>query len=276
VSDASGSGASGQRLHGRAAIVTGGGSGIGRAIALRFAAEGARVAVAGQRAERLEETVQAIAASAEARAAGGSAIALACDVADGAQVQRLVAATVEAFGAVDVLVNDAARNRPAGAVAETVAEMSEEWWDATLAVNLTGAFHCCKYALAPMLRAGRGVIVNVASTSGVAGNWNQGAYVASKHGLVGLTRSLALDYAARGIRAVAICPGFIETERSLRFSTHNRGDDWRARKLADIPLGRFGKPEEVAALAAFLASDEAAYISGAVIPIDGGTAARRG
>jgi NAD(P)-dependent dehydrogenase (short-subunit alcohol dehydrogenase family) len=126
-----------------------------------------------------------------------------------------------------------------------------------------------------MIQGGGGSIVNVASTSGIAGNWNQSAYVASKHGLVGLTKSIALDYAAQNIRANAICPGFIETERSVKFSSLNRSADWRARKLAEIPLARLGRTEEVAALAAFLASDESSYITGAVIPIDGGTAARR-
>src|SRR6185369_7685960 len=158
---------------------------------------------------------------------------------------------------------------------ERVAALDPAWWQATMAVNLTGAFLCCQAALTAMQQRGGGCIINIASTSGVTGNWNQSAYVASKHGLVGLTKSIALDYAAQNIRANAICPGFIETERSLQFSAHNRPSDWRARKTAEIPLGRLGRVEEVAALAAFLASDESTYITGAVIPIDGGTAARR-
>ncbi len=257
------------RLRDKVAIVTGAGSGIGRAIAVRLGGEGARVAIAGQRRERLEETVRLI------ESGGGVAHAFACDVADADQVRRMVQAAVTPHGRLDILVNSAARNRPGQAVAERVAELSEAWWAATMDVNLTGAFLCCKYALQEMLRSGGGSIINIASTSGVTGNWNQGAYVASKHGLVGLTRSIALDYAAQGVRANAICPGFIETERSLQFSALNRSADWRAKKLAEIPLGRLGRPEEVAHLAAFLASNEAAYITGAVIPIDGGTAARR-
>jgi NAD(P)-dependent dehydrogenase (short-subunit alcohol dehydrogenase family) len=257
------------RLDGKVALVTGAGSGIGRAIATRFAREGAIVVAAGQRRERLDETVLAIVS------AGGAGLAIVCDVSDAGQVEAMVHATLEAHGRLDVLINNAARNRPDAAVNERVAELGEAWWAATMDVNLTGAFHCCKYALQAMVQSGGGAIVNIASTSGVTGNWNQGAYVASKHGLVGLTKSIALDYAADHIRANAICPGFIETERSLKFSVYNRDPDWRTRKIAEIPLGRLGRPEEVASLASFLASDEAAYITGAVIPIDGGTAARR-
>jgi NAD(P)-dependent dehydrogenase (short-subunit alcohol dehydrogenase family) len=258
------------RLRDKVALVTGGGSGIGRAVARRFAAEGAVVVVAGRRREPLEETVGLIGE------AGGRGVALPCDVADATQVRELIGATVERHRRLDILVNDAARSRPATPVPETVADLPEDWWRSTLDVNLTGCFLCSKYALQAMLASGSGAIVNIASTSGVAGNTNQGAYVASKHGLVGLTRAIALDYASRNIRANAICPGFIETARSVHFSETVRGEGWREKKLAEIPVGRFGRPEDVAALAAFLASDEAAYITGAVIPIDGGTAARRG
>jgi len=258
------------RLAGRVAIVTGAGSGIGRAIAERLAAEGAAVIAAGRRVARLEETVAAI------TAAGGRARAVACDVADAGQVQGVVDATA-AFGGVDCLVNNAVTSRPDAPLAERVAELDPRWWAATMDVTLTGAFLCARAVVAAMVAHGRGgSIINIASTSGVAGNWNQSAYVAAKHGLVGLTRAIALDYASHRIRANAVCPGFIETDRSLAFSRNNRGDDWQKRKLAEIPLGRFGQAAEVAALVAFLASEDAAYISGAVIPIDGGTAARRG
>jgi NAD(P)-dependent dehydrogenase (short-subunit alcohol dehydrogenase family) len=258
------------RLAGRVALVTGGGSGIGRAIACRLAREGSAVAVAGQRRERLEETVALVAA------AGGVATAHVCDVARADAVRGMIDTVVRTHGRLDVLVNDAAKNRPSPAPPETVAELAEDWWAATLDVNLTGAFLCCKHAMPHLVASGRGVIVNVASTSGLAGNTNQTAYVASKHGLVGLTRAIALDYGARGVRANAVCPGFIDTERSRGFSIAVRGRGWLERKLADIPLGRLGAPDDVASVVAFLVSDEAAFITGAVIPIDGGTAARRG
>jgi NAD(P)-dependent dehydrogenase (short-subunit alcohol dehydrogenase family) len=255
------------RLNGRVAVVTGAGSGIGRAIARQLAADGASVVALGRHRPRLDETVAQI---------GGGARAIACDVTSSEQVATAIEETVAAFARLDVLVNNAATNRPQPPPPETVAELSDDWWAAVLDVTLTGAFQCCKHALSHLVASGHGAIVNVASTSGIAGNTNQAAYVAAKHGLVGLTRSLALDYAAHGVRANAVCPGFIDTERSRQFSAAVRGAGWRERKLDEIPLRRLGTPGDVAHLVAFLASDDAAFITGAVVPIDGGTAARRG
>jgi NAD(P)-dependent dehydrogenase (short-subunit alcohol dehydrogenase family) len=256
-------------LEGRVALVTGAGSGIGRAIARRLARDGAIVVAVGRRRERLDETAALIAAD------GGTVRVALADVARADQVRDVIGAAVAALDHLDILVNNAALNRPATPPPETVADLSDDWWAATLDVNLTGAFLCCKHALPHLIASGRGAIVNVASTSGIAGNTNQAAYVSSKHGLVGLTRSIALDYGAQGVRANAVCPGFIDTERSRAFSAAVRGEGWEDRKRAEIPVGRLGQPEDVANLVAFLVSDDAAFVSGAVIPIDGGVAARR-
>lgn len=256
------------KLQNRVAIITGGGSGIGRAIALRFAAEGARVVVAGQTVAKLEETVRLVAER------GGEAAAVRCDISDVQQVKDLIQAAVQRYGSLDILVNNAARNR-GEPIPETVAEMPENWWATNLDVNLTGHYYCSKYALQQMLQQGGGVIVNVASTNGLTGNWNQAAYIAAKHGMVGLTKSMALDYARKGIRVNAVCPGFTETDRALHHMAHNRPPGALERALENIPLGRMGRPEEVAAVALFLASDESSYITGVALPVDGGNAARR-
>ena len=258
------------RLDGRVALVTGAGSGIGRAIAERLAREGGAVVVVGRRSVPLDETAHRIVT------AGGRAFARPCDVTRADQVQATIEAVVREQGRLDIVVNDAAQTRATPPVPETAIELPETWWAATLDVNLTGAFLCCKHALPHLVASGHGAIVNVVSTSGIAGNTSQTAYVASKHGLVGLTRAVALDYGPHGVRANAVCPGFIDTERSRTFSAAVRGEGWRERKLAEIPLGRLGAPDDVAAVVAFLVSDDAAFITGAAIPVDGGTAARRG
>jgi len=251
-------------LDGKVAIITGASSGIGRATAELFAREGARVAVVGA-SERGGTVTRAI------TAAGGHAVFARCDVARSDAVQQMVGEVVDAYGGVDVLVNNAARNREADHVAEKVAEMSEAHWEATLATNLTGTFLCSKYALASMLERGRGAIVNVASGAGVHGVPDLSAYAASKAGVIALTKCMALDYAASGIRVNAVLP-VAATERlqGRRDDVAFQGD-WAKR----YPMGRVGTPEESARAILFLASDESSYTTGAVLPVDGGSAARR-
>ena len=256
-------------LRDRVAVITGGGSGLGRATAVRFAREGARCVVVGQTASRLDESVRLV------EAAGGLGLAAPCDVSDVEQVKAMIAKAVETFGRLDILVNNAAMNRPEESVTERVTEMPEEWWAATMGVNLSGCFYCFKYAIQHMVKAGSGVVINVASTQGLTANANQSAYVASKHGLVGLTKAMAVDYGPHGVRVNAICPGIFESERVERFMSLYRDANWRDSVGQGRPLRRIGSPEEVANVALFLASDEASYVTGAIIPVDGGGMASR-
>jgi NAD(P)-dependent dehydrogenase (short-subunit alcohol dehydrogenase family) len=257
------------RLKDRVAVITGGGSGLGRATALSFAREGARCVVVGQNEEKLAESVRLIGE------AGSEGLAAPCDIADPKRVQAVIALAVETFGRLDILVNNAAMNRPDTMEPERVAEMAEEWWSATLGVNLSGAFYCSKYALQHMVSAGSGVIINVASTQGLTANPNQTAYIASKHGVVGLTKAMAVDYGPHGIRVNAICPGIFESERVERYMKLYRDANWRETVGQGRPLRRVGSPDEVANVAVFLASDEASYVTGAIIPVDGGAMASR-
>lgn len=251
------------RLQGKVALITGGGTGIGRACAAKFAGEGARVAVAGRKREPLQTVVN------EITAAGGDAQAVECDVTNRAQVERAMRETVRHFGALHCVVNNAG-----ALLVGTVEETSDEDWARVIGTNLTGTFLVSRAALPELRRAGGGAIVNIASVLGLVGMKQRAAYTASKSGVVGLTRALAMDHAAEGIRVNCICPALVETEmvRGLYEKVADPQAALRAR-LATLPLGRLGKPEDVANLAVFLASEESSWLTGAALPLDGGLTA---
>jgi NAD(P)-dependent dehydrogenase (short-subunit alcohol dehydrogenase family) len=256
------------RLQDRIALITGGGRGIGRAVALAFAREGARVAVAARTTAQVEE----VAAEIE-HACGVKALALSCDVADAAAVTRMFQEAREGFGSpADVLVNNAG-------VAESapLLKTTDEFWHRHLSVNLSGTFYCTRAALSGMIERGWGRIINIASIAGKSGAPYIAAYSASKHGVLGLTRSCALEVATRGITVNAICPGYVETEMTARAVENIKAKTGRSEAEARStiekmsPQNRLVTPEEVAALALLLASEEGRGITGQAINIDGGT-----
>ncbi len=247
-------------LAGRAAIVTGAGSGIGAASARRFAAEGARVLAVDIREHKAAQTV------ADIEAQGGQALAFGANVADSDDVQAMVARCVEAFGGLDVLFNNAGTVRPGTAV-----DLSIEDWDLVMAVNVRSVFLGAKYAIPHMRAAGGGAIVNTASISGLHGDGRSVVYAASKAAVINLTRALSTDHAAEGIRVNAVCPGTIATPPVQRMMAD---PDAYARNLTAHPIGRLGQPEEIANAAVWLASDEASFVSGEAIVVDGGLRAR--
>ena len=246
----------------KVALVTGAGSGIGRAAARIFAREGAKVAVADVNQTSAEETVGLI------RAANGEAFGLQADVSKAAEVEAMVAAVVETYGRLDCAFNNAGIE---GALAST-ADYTEADWAPVIAVNLTGVWLCMKYEIPRMLETGGGAIVNTSSAAGLLGAPRMPAYVASKHGVVGLTKTAALEYAKSGVRVNAVCPGVIDT------SMVGRLKERRPRMFEKIvrgePIGRIGRPEEIAETAVWLCSDAASFVTGHAMSVDGGIVAQ--
>jgi 3-oxoacyl-[acyl-carrier protein] reductase len=241
-------------LKDKVALITGASQGIGRATSLELAVAGAKVAVAARNAEKLASLV------AEIQAAGGEALAAPMDVADAAQVKSGFQQTLQHFGRLDILVNNAAVTRDTLAL-----RMKLEDWEAVLRTNLTGAHLCIQQALGAMLKQRSGRIINLASVVAQTGNAGQANYVASKAGLIGLTRAIAVEVASRSITVNAVAPGFIETPM-----TDPLAPELKEKMKSLIPLGRFGKDSEIAATIVFLASDEAGYITGQVLDVNGG------
>jgi NAD(P)-dependent dehydrogenase (short-subunit alcohol dehydrogenase family) len=247
-------------LEGKTALVTGGGNGIGRAAALAFAREGARVAVADYEAESASATVALI------NRAGGQAISLSGDVTDSTAVKAMVDAAVAAYGRLDCAFNNAGiAPHQVDAAGMFTADWSEDSFDRMIAVNLKSVWLCLKYQIPVMRAQGGGAIVNTASIAGLVGLKNATAYVAAKHGVVGLTKTAAIEYADAGIRVNAVCPGFTRTRMTAR-TLETREDQIAGR----TPLGRVGNPEEIAEMVVWLCSDRASYVTGAAYAVDGG------
>ncbi len=249
---------------GKVAVVTGGGSGIGRATALAFARAGARVVVADINAAGGADTVRQIEES------EGEARFVACDVSDEASVEGLIAETVRAFGRLDLAHNNAGIGAPPGPLHQA----ARAAFDRVLAINVVGVWLCLKHEARYMLEHGGGAIVNTASLAGLIGFPQNVAYAASKHAVVGITRTAALEYAQRGIRVNAVCPAFVRTPMVAGYIASDPRHFNEERLASMQPMGRLGTPEEVADAVVWLCSDQAAFTTGVALPLDGGTTAR--
>jgi NAD(P)-dependent dehydrogenase (short-subunit alcohol dehydrogenase family) len=249
------------RLDRKVALVTGGSAGIGRAIAIEFAREGAAVVVTGRRKDLLEQVALEIERS------GGRALAIAGDVTDRTHARSAVTQTVQAFGALNVLVNNAA----VGAFGKLLHETDDATWEEQLAVNLTGVFRMTRAAIAEMLAYGSGAIVNISSVAALVGFPLSAAYSTTKGGLNAFTRCVAMDYARQGIRCNAVCPGLVDTPMAADLISN---PERMTQVMQAYPLGRPGTPEEIAKLVLYLASDESAWVTGSLFPIDGGLTAQ--
>lgn len=243
------------KLAGKTAIITGASRGIGAEIARKFAADGAKVVVNYSGSQEKAEAVVA-----EIQANGGEAIAVKANVSDAESVKAMVDETMKAFGSVDILVNNAGITRD-----NLMMRMKDDEWDDVINTNLKGVFVCTKAVTRQMMKQRAGRIINIASIVGVMGNAGQANYVASKAGVIGLTKTTARELASRGITANAVAPGFITTDMTDQLT-----DEVQKAMLGQIPLGRFGAPEDVAKAALFLASDDASYMTGQTLHLDGG------
>ena len=253
------------RLEGKTALVTGGGSGIGRAIALALTAGGAKVVVADISTEGAERTVRMV------EEAGGEAIWVRCDVTDSTEVEAMVNRCVEFYGKLDCAVNNAGTE----GVLAPVTDYPQEVWDRVISLNLTAVWLCMKHELAQMQRQGAGAVVNTASILGLVGFPTTPAYTASKHGVVGLTKVAALECAEQGIRVNAVCPGWIETPMVMERGVQAGANPEVYQQLADAhPVKRLGKPVEIAEAVAWLCSDAASFVTGQAMVVDGGYVAQ--
>lgn len=244
-----------EMLKGRVAVITGSGRGIGKAIAVKLASYGANIVINDiPSSDYADETCE------EIKAMGVDSIVVKGDVRNTEDVDRLISETMDKFGKIDIFVNNAGITRDG-----LMIRMSEDDWDLVMDINLKGAFNCIKAAVRPMMKQRSGAIVNIASIVGVMGNPGQANYVASKAGLIGLTKTTAKEFASRGIRCNAVAPGFISSAMTDVLS-----DDVKKKYFDSIPLGKFGETENIADVVAFLASDMSQYVTGQVINVDGG------